>query len=158
MVQDSAMTAGNVPAGRGKQPEMAFMADPNNGRMVFDPESGHALIRIFRDVPNGEAWFDLELEGCRFLVKSDMSWSEERRHVTCRFHIDQLESSFRQWLNPRSYQPTPAAFRATALPALREAVTAYLVRNSGSPRIPREPLQVDVIFIEPAVQGVSRTD
>lgn len=129
---------------------MTFVADPENGRRVFDPETGYALVKVYRDVPNDEAWFDFFLEGTRFLVKSKVSWSDDHNKATFTVRIKQLEDSFRQRLHPHLYQPSPEELHAVAFPALREALLAHLVRTRGDPRIPRGPLTVDVNFVDPA--------
>ena len=129
---------------------MTFIADPKNGRRVFDPESGYALTKIFRDVPKDEAWFDFFFEDTTFLVKSNVSWSRDRNKCTYVIQVKQLEDSFRHSPSHRkpAYQPSPQEFRATLLPALRAAIVAQLMRTSGDPRIVREPLKVDVDFID----------
>ena len=130
---------------------MTFIADPKNGRRVFDPESGYALTKIFRDVPNEEAWFDFFLEDTTFLVKSNVSWSHDRNKCSYVIQVKQVEDSFRNSPSRRkpAYQPSPQEFRTTVLPALREAIVAQLIRVSGDPRVIREPLKVDVSFVDP---------
>src|SRR5690349_13062631 len=131
---------------------MTFIADPRNGRRVFDPDSGYALTKVFRDVPKNEAWFDFFFEDTTFLVKSNVSWSDDRRRCTYAIQVKQLEDSFRHSPSGRkpAYQPSPREFRATVLPAVRDAIAAQLARTSGDPRIVREPLKIDVEFIDHA--------
>jgi hypothetical protein len=131
---------------------MTFIADPRNRRSVFDPDSGYVLTKIFRYVPKDEAWFDFFFEDTTFLVKSNVSWSHDRNKYTYVIQVKQLEDSFRASLSRRkpAYQASPQEFRAIALPALRDAIVAQQIRNSGDPRIIREPLKVDVDFIDRA--------
>ena len=128
---------------------MTFIADPKNGRRVFDPERGYALTKIFRDVPKGEAWFDFFFEGTTFQVKSSVSWSDDRNKYTYTLGVKQLEDSFRWLRREPVHQPGLEEFRATVLPALREAIVAQLIRVSGYRRIIREPLKVEVCFVDP---------
>ncbi len=133
---------------------ITFIADPKNGRRVFDPESGYALTRIYRDVPKGEEWFDFLFEGTTFEVKASFSWSDDGSKGTYVLQVKQLGDSFRHSPSRRepAHKPSPQEFRATVLPTLRDALVAQHRRTSGDPRIVGERMRVvDVDFIDHAM-------
>ena len=69
---------------------MTFIADPKNVHRVFAPESGFDLTRVFRDVPKDGAWFRFLFEGTTFIVKLNVSWSNNGSKATYLLHVKQL--------------------------------------------------------------------
>lgn len=132
---------------------LTFISDPESRRRVFDPESGYELKAIFRDVPKDEFWFDFCFEDITFMVKSKLSWSEDRMRCTFTFNVAQLYHRYRYSALRRRRGETMylADFRAHALPHLRDAVVAFVARTArGNPRVSGEPLKAEVEFADPA--------
>jgi hypothetical protein len=127
---------------------MTFIADPENGRRVFDPVSGYALTKVFRDVPKSDAWFDFFYEGVTFLVKSNVTWSDNRNKCVYSLEVSQIENSVRQSPSRRKLGRVIESqeFRSSVLPALRDAIVSQAIRTRGDPRIVRDPLEVVVDF------------
>jgi hypothetical protein len=69
---------------------MTFIADPKNVHRVFAPESGFDLTRVFRDVPKDGAWFRFLFEGTTFIVKLNVSWSNNGSKATYLLQVKQL--------------------------------------------------------------------
>jgi hypothetical protein len=125
---------------------MAFTSDPKS-RGVIDLEKGYALHPLVRDIPEGEKWFSFLFEGTKITAKAKYSWPD-RRKIALVFQVDHLENSVRHSIfhaTPR-YQPTPQEFRSGFLPALRDAVAAFIHRNIRHPD--GRGTDVDVQFLD----------
>src|SRR5215475_2267819 len=129
---------------QGSAANMAFVKDPHNVFGAVDPDRGYSLVRIFRDVPQDEAWFERVFEGVHFQARAKYSVSREEQKFTYIFDVSQLENSFRYGTSHRTarYDPSPEEFRAVALPALQDAVAAQVTRRPGRDSI------VEIRFVE----------
>jgi hypothetical protein len=140
---------------QGSATSVPFIPDQKNGRRVFDPETGYALTKVFRDVPIGEAWFDFLFEEIALTVKSKFSWSDGGKKCTYVVQVQQLEAMLPYAPSSRrpAYRPSPQELRAALLPVLRDAIVAQHVRIVSNPLMPRKTIDVDVEFVDRTADG-----